>query len=423
MVTVLNPIKMKHLERDQSSIIIEEKGYYAINLRALASTSWQEENNESLMLRLYLNQVHHQDIVLFYGRQNFTYKRLLGMLEPGTYEVEWVCDSPRNKEAFAQMESCTFEKLALSDRETLAVKYAPKLYGRAVYSQLDNLYTDTPLEMIYFFDDWEKGAVIEYHMVFSHEDEGTPAVLLMSKWGRLLDIEYMARVYLNDVNEIEHVEYQGAEHQVKSYKVDDKQITLQTATCNGNFTDEITSSYHFSFIPSYEWKIEEEARETVMQRFPYINHVMKWEAERQLKNSPLPYNRIQNVSQYIYIQSSVWGIKHGFPSIDFLCRLKGEMKWYSSSLNNKKLGVFSAAYTGPYNHFGTAICLPEGKSIEDIVEIKISLINEQLSTVNVKNLKVFAYDENGDLKKYIEKTYDENLDSIEWEKNIWRKEM
>ncbi|MGG4412218.1 hypothetical protein ABER75_26480 [Niallia taxi] len=422
-MTVLNPAKLKHLERYQSSFIIEEKGYYAVNLRAFASTSWQEENNESLMLRLYVNQVHHQDIILFYGSNSFTYKRLLGLMEPGTYEMEWLCESPRNREAFAQLESCTLEKLALTDRETLAVQYAPKLYGRAVYSQFDNLFTDTPLEMIYFFDKWEKGAVIEYHMVFSHEDEGTPAVLLMSKWGRLLDIEYMASIYLNEQNEVEYVEYQGAEHQVKSYQVNDNQIILQTATCNGNFTDEITSSYHFSFIPSYEWKIENEARETVMVRFPYINHVMKWEAERQLKNSPLPYNKIENVNQYIYIQSSVWGMELGSPSVDFLCRTKGDNEWYSSSLHNKKLGEFSSAYTGPYNHFGTAICLPEGKSMEDIVEIKIALINDKLPQVNVRNVQVFAYDENNDMRKYIERAFDENLDRIESEMTIWRKEM
>lgn len=422
-MTVLNPAKLKHLERYQSSFIIEEKGYYAVNLRALASTSWQEENNESLMLRLYVNQVHSQDIILFYGSNSFTYKRLLGLMEPGTYEMEWLCESPRNREAFAQLESCTLEKLALTDREALAVQYAPKLYGRAVYSQFDNLFTDTPLEMIYFFDKWEKGAVIEYHMVFSHEDEGTPAVLLMSKWGRLLDIEYMVSIYLNEQNEVEYVEYQGAEHQVKSYQVNDNQIILQTATCNGNFTDEITSSYHFSFIPSYEWKIENEARETVMVRFPYINHVMKWEAERQLKNSPLPYNKIENVNQYIYFQSSVWGMELGSPSVDFLCRTKGDNEWYSSSLHNKKLGEFSAAYTGPYNHFGTAICLPEGKSMEDIVEIKIALINDKLPQVNVRNVQVFAYDENNDMRKYIEKAFDENLDRIESEMTIWRKEM
>ncbi|MFD2216732.1 MULTISPECIES: hypothetical protein [Metabacillus] len=424
-MTVMNPIKMKHLENDKSSIRIEEEGYYVINLKASATTSWKQENNESLMLRLYVNEKHHQDIVLFYGNQAFTYKRLLGKMEPGTYDVEWACESPRNSQAVAEIESFTLEKLHLSDRETLAIQYAPKLYGRAVYGQFDNLYTDTPLEMIYFFDEWEQGVVIEYHMVFSHEDEGTPAVLLMSKWGRLLDIEYMARVYLNDRQEVEYVEYQGAEHKVKTYKgslTEGNQIILQTATCNGNFTDDITSCYHFSFIPSYEWKREQEAREVVMERFPYINHVMRWEAERQLKNSPLFYNRIPNVNQYIYIQSSVWGIKLGLPSVDILCRLKGEIGWYSSSLNHKKFGSFSAAYTGPYNHFGIAVLLPEGKSIKNIAEIKISLINETLPKVNVKDLKVLAYDDNGDVTKYIDLHFDEILDAVESEKVIWRSE-
>ncbi|KAB7672581.1 hypothetical protein [Bacillus sp. B1-b2] len=425
-MSVLNPVKMQHLDSNQSSIIIEEKGYYTINLKAKASTSWKEESNESLMLRLYVNQVHHQDIILFYGNQSFTYKRLLGEMEPGTYEIEWICESPRNSEAFAEMESYSVEKLEVSERETLAVRFAPKLYGRSVYSSYDNLYTDTPLEMIYFFEEWERGLVIEYHMVFSHEDEGTPAVLLMSKWGRLLDIEYMARIYLNEYNEIDHIEYQGAEHQVKPYKgpfLEGERVILQTATCNGNFTDKITSSYHFSFIPSYEWKVEQEAREVVMQRFPYINHVMAWEAERQLKNYPLAYNRIQNVYQYAYIQSSVWEVELGTPSVDFLVRLKGEEKWQSSSFQHKKFGSFSAAYTGPYNHFSTTICLPEGKTMEDIVELKIALINEKVSMANVKDLKIFAYDENGNLEKYLETAFDENLTVFESEKIVWRKEM
>ncbi|MGQ4668075.1 hypothetical protein ACUIJN_20050 [Metabacillus halosaccharovorans] len=425
MSHVLDSLKLRQSESEKLKINIKEDGYYSISVKAAASTNWQEDNNESLMLRIYLNNDHHQDIVLFYGKQTFTYKRLLGKMKAGVYEIEVICESPRNNQAFAEVESFVVEKLHLSERETLAVHYAPKLYGRAVYSKYDNLYTDTPLEMIYFFDVWEKGHVIEYHMVFSHEDEGTPAVLLMSKWGRLLDIEYMARVYLNEENEIDHVDYQGPEHQVKRYKHslnENKQVILQTATCNGNFTDEITSDYHFSFIPSYEWKVEQEAREVVMQRFPYINHVMRWEAERQLQQLDVPYHSIHDIREYIYIQSSVWNVQLGQPSVDILCRLEGEEKWYSSSLHHTTIGSFSAAYTGPYNHFATAIRLPEGKSIHDVAEVKIVLINNTLLKAHVKHLKVFAFDEKNELRPYILLECHEQLSPVEVEKIIWRKE-
>ena len=219
------------------------------------------------------------------------------------------------------------EKLDLTDRETLAVSYAPILFGRAVYSEYDNLYTDTPLEMIYFFDKWIGGMVIEYQMVFSHEDEGTPARLLMSKWGRLLDIEYMARVYLNEHHDVVHVEYQGPHHEVLTYRhsIPEKgPIVLQTATCNGNFTDDITSTYFFRFLPSYEWNVDEEPREVVMEQFPYINDVMRWEAERQLHSAEEPYNIIEDVRQYVYVQSSVWDVELGQTTVDVLCKIQGD---------------------------------------------------------------------------------------------------
>ncbi|MFC0272263.1 hypothetical protein ACFFIX_12535 [Metabacillus herbersteinensis] len=425
MDSVLNSLKLRHLESGKTTINIKEEGYYAICLKASASTSWQEENNESLMIRISVDKKHHQDMVLFYGRESFIYKRLLGKMKQGTYDFEWICDSPRNNQAYAEIESLTIEKLELSDQESLAVHYAPTLFGRSVYSRYDNLFTDIPLEMIYFFDEWDHGKVIEYHMVFSHEDEGTPAVLLMSKWGRLLDIEYMARVYLNDRDEIDHVDYQGPEHKVKRYKnllKGEEQIFLQTATCNGNFTDEITSDYSFSFIPSYEWKLEHEAREVVMEKFPYINQVMRWEAERQLKTSMLPYNSIQDVTQYIYIQSSVWDVVLGQPTVDILYRLKGEDEWHSSSLHDKKIGSFSAAYTGPYHHFATAIRLPEVNFIQDIEEIKVVLINEKLPKATVRNLKVLAYTEKSELQQYIKAEFNQQLNQVESEKVIWRRE-
>ena len=426
METLLKSTTLHHKEFKRTVLTIEEDGYYALCITASTSTAWQEPNNESLMLRVMIDDVHDQDIILFYGNEYFTYKRLLGYMNAGLYNLEILCDSSRSLDAFADISRISVEKLDLTDRETLAVSYAPILFGRAVYSEYDNLYTDTPLEMIYFFDKWIGGMVIEYQMVFSHEDEGTPARLLMSKWGRLLDIEYMARVYLNEHHDVVHVEYQGPHHEVLTYRhsIPEKgPIVLQTATCNGNFTDDITSTYFFRFLPSYEWNVDEEPREVVMEQFPYINDVMRWEAERQLHSAEEPYNIIEDVRQYVYVQSSVWDVELGQPTVDVLCKIQGDETWYSSSLEGQNFGSFSAAYTGPYNHFSTAIRLPQEKTIHDLEEIKVRLINEALPHVTVKNMKLLAYDKYDDLRVYSSESFTLKLNQSQPEVTVWRKRM
>ena len=420
MEMVLNPVKLHHQESIQNWITIEEDGYYALCITATASTAWWEPDNESLMLRIWKNGVHDQDIVLFYGNECFTYKRSLGYMSAGEYSFDIICETPRSLQAFAEITQISVERLNLTISEVLAVMHAPILYGRSIYSEYDNLYTDTPLEMIYFPDTWEGGVVIEYQMVFSHEDEGTPARLLMSKWGRLLDIEYLARVYLNERYEVDHVEYQGPDHQVRQYLPSiTEPIMLQIATCNGNFTDEITSKYFFRFLPSYEWRKDEEPREVVMEKFPYINHVMRWEAERQLHSNEAPYNKIEDVRQYIYFQSSVWDVELGQPTVDIQCKLQQDETWYSSSLDGRKFESFSAAYTGPYNHFSTAIQLPKEKNIHDLEEIKIRLINKTLPSATVKNLKVLAYDEQDVLRIYFLGNFTEKLSQSQPEITVW----
>ncbi|QDP41762.1 hypothetical protein [Radiobacillus deserti] len=408
-------------------IQIREKGFYAIELLSSSPTAWVEEYNESVMLRLFINGEHHQDFVLFYGETLFPYRRFLGELDPGAYKLTFQCVSPRSRmeDLSVWVEEVNIEKLVLSDHDQLAIQFSPKLYGRSVYSDYDNLYTDTPLEMLYFIEDWEHGKVIEYQMVFSHEDEGTPAQFLLAKWGRLLDIEYMVRVYINESNEVDHVMYQGPHHINARYKqklLDNRRPILQTATCNGNFTDDITSDYCFFFLPSYEWKKDEEPREVVMERFPYINDVMDWEAQRQLANNPEVFNQVSNLERYLFVHSSVWDVALGHPTIDFTCRLLGDSTIYSSSMDQLKVGSFSAGYTGPYHYFATAIKLPTGKSYADIEEIEVRLINEELSSVTVKDLKLLSYHRAKGIQTHLHQHIVLELTQSEACKPIWKKE-
>ncbi|WP_208585570.1 hypothetical protein [Gracilibacillus suaedae] len=407
-------------ERQTFVVNLPDSGFYSITLTVSSSTSWSEEGNEAAMVRLWIDDLHHQDIILFYGHESFRYERYLGEWQAGSYQLQV---EPFTEEHTILIEAIEIERLTPTGNDLLALQHAPILHGRKIYGKYDNLYTDTPLEMLYRIDEWEKGKIIEYHMVFSHEDEGTPAMMLMAKWGRLLDIEYMIRVYLFEDNSIDHAIYQGAHHidtkYTKAYK-NGKRPIMQTATGNGNFTDEITSQYHFSFLPR-QWKPKEEPREFVMDRFPYVNDVMEWEAKRQLTDKQPPYNQLETLSSFLFIQSSIWDVPLGQVTIDFACQLEGDDHWYSSSYHQMKLGPFDAAYTGPDHHFTVAIYLPLIVDFSQISKINVRLINKEIENVTVKGLKVFTYHKETGLQTCLHKQETYSLNQHQTEHNIWHR--
>ncbi|GAB2566764.1 hypothetical protein [Gracilibacillus alcaliphilus] len=407
-------------ERLAFPVDLPESGYYSIMLTVNSSTSWLEEGNEASMVRLYMDELHQQDIVLFYGQVSFHYERYLGEWCSGSYQLHI---EPFTDQSEIIIEAIHIKKVTPAANDLLALQHAPILFGRAIYGDYDNLYTDTPLEMLYRIDEWEQGKVIEYHMVFSHEDEGTPAMMLMAKWGRLLDIEYMIRIYLKADHSIDHAIFQGANHIETTYSktfIDGKRPVMQTATGNGNFTDEITSRYHFSFLPK-EWKAEEEPREFVMERFPYVNHVMEWEAKRQLTEKQPAYNQLATLSSFLFIQSSIWDVELGQVTVDFACQLEGDDHWYSSSYDQMKLGSFTAAYTGPDHYFAVAIFLPIEFTFPQIKRIKVRLINQAVEQVTVKGLKVFTYHKEQGLQACLRQTENYSLNQHQTEHIMWHR--
>ncbi|WP_067838937.1 hypothetical protein [Amphibacillus sediminis] len=399
---------------------LPDTGFYSITFTVSSSTSWSEEGNEAAMMRIYMNESHQQDIILFYGQESFSYERYLGEWQAGCHQLHV---EPFTKQYTILIEAIELEKLTPTNSELLALQHAPILHGRTIYGEYDNLYTDTPLEMLYRIDNWEKGKVIEYHMVFSHEDEGTPAMMLMAKWGRLLDIEYMIRVYLNEDETIDHAIYQGAHHIDTKYEkgfIDEKRPVMQTATGNGNFTDAITSHYHFSFLPR-KWQAEEQPREFVMEQYPYVNDVMEWEAYRQLSEKQPPYNRLESLSSFLFIHSSIWDVKLGQVTVDFACQIEGDDHWYSSSYDQIKLGPFDAAYTGPDHHFAVAIYLPMTFDFSQITKIKVRLINPELEHVTVKGLKIFTYHKEKGLQRVLHQKEYYSLNQYQTEHIIWKR--
>lgn len=383
---------------------VDETREYRLLFKATASTNWSEDGNESVMVRIFVDNEYNQDIICFYGNQSFTYERLLGVLSKGVHTLR--CEiMPLTKTQEVRIEDIQISTADLTEEEQLVCRYSPLLYGRSVYGPYDQLHTDTPLMLIYFIEELEDdGIMIEYHVVFSHEDEGTPAPFLMAKWGRLLDIEYAIRVYLTKEHQVIKMEFQGAEHVIKPYKVEIGAIQypiLQTATCNGNFTDEITSSYRARFVPK-KWDKDNEPREFVMEAYPFVNSVMIWEAERQLEFAQYQDAHsavLVHPCHYAYIQASYIDREPNRPPVEFLVRFQNDETWYSSSFDWFTVGEFEAVYTGDSTHFSTTLKCPPDKSVQDIEEITCRTKHTTTTNVKIGNIRVFELGRDGSFIK------------------------
>lgn len=407
------------------TVPIHEDSNYLIHAIASADSHWQEKGKESCLIRMYVDGEYHQDFVLFYGQSLFSYTRMLGYLKRGSYSLtfEFVPTVETESER-AWLEKIMIEEVPAAHPDSIAFTYAPLLYGRNVYSSYDSVYTDTPLVMFYRIGPWNDGMMIEYQMVFSHEDEGTAAPMLMARWGRLLDIEWMVRVYVDREGNIVRSTYQGPHHVTTEYKglyLDGSHPILQTATCNGNFTDEITSAYRFFFPPAFQWKLTREPREVVMEKFPFCNQVMLWEANRQVKyaaKSDAKHPELIAPTEYLYLHSSKWCKEDVSASIDFLVMFKGMEESFSSSFEGFESDRMRAFYEGPYPCFATTLKLPKNKTFQDVEKIEARLISDDAEELIVKNIRVFSLTEEGEFKLEIEETFQVTLTNNERKKEI-----
>ncbi len=389
--------------RYEIQVNITEVGAYRLLFQAKTPTCWSVPGNESVIVRLYVDNQYNQDIICFYGSQLFTYERLLGHLNKGTHSFRFeVMSLTETQEVY--IEEVQVERTDLTEEEALVSQFSPLLYGRNVYGAYDQLHTDTPLMLIYSLEEVEDGQMIEYHVVFSHEDKGTPAPFLMAKWGRLLDIEYAIRVYLTKDHNVEKMEFQGANHIITPYAVEPGSVQfpiLQTATCNGNFTDEITSTYRARFVPK-KWDRENQPREFVMEAYPFVNQVMIWEAERQLdlnKHQDAHSINLIHPCHYAYIHASFVNQDAQTPPVEFQVKFKGDDTWYSSSFHWIKVYEFEAVYTGEFPHFATTLKCPPDKRVQDIEVVRPEVKPNTGTKVEIGGIHVYELGKNGSFTK------------------------
>lgn len=379
---------------------LEEAGFADITLTARSASDWRIPNRESSVLCLTLQGEYNQDMILFYGDKPFEYRRLLGHLEPGEYELTLAFNrtisSPEVERAFIERLDIG---LITRDSDLYPVyRHAPILYGRNVYHPHESRYTDTPLLMFYLMEQDGNRTVYEYQIIFSHEDEGTPTPLLMSKWGRTTDIEWVYRVVLDSKGYTQEATFQGPKHITGNftgrYAMGGHPV-LQVATCNGMVHDKVTSDYRQLLPPIRLWNPSAEPRERVMDDYPYTYQVSAWEMARQYGlERPVIANSfaLADLRHYLFVQSAKYPDHDDAlvtTAVDIQVKLKGLDCWFSGSYGDLRYGNFRCTYDGPYSQFSTAVKLPPGTGLERIEQICAVWLPAEAERVMVPELKAF----------------------------------
>ena len=130
------PIDLNQNEAYSHIINLDSEGEYLMSINLSSNTSWEQENNESAVLTVFINDIYNQDIVIYNGANNHAYQQALGYLDAGEYEFNFYFDYEKSSSLSSNIhiEDLEFVNAFLVDVDSDVFKYSPILYGRNIFA-------------------------------------------------------------------------------------------------------------------------------------------------------------------------------------------------------------------------------------------------------------------------------------------------
>ena len=353
-------------------INVEHDGEAVVTLAAYGpGTSWDKVGAEAAVLSVHVDDVYKSDVVLFSGATSHDYQVLLGPLSKGHHRLEFRYE-PRKGVLQAQkvrLEDYSLRVYGPDDPLYEVIRHAPIIYGRK-----EAYRTDVPLLM--YHERWTKDShtVIQYTVIFSNEDGGTPPEGLMARWGRLTDIEWAYRVELDKAGEVAREQYQGRDHKAFEFRgeKEGRHPLLCIATRNNLFSDQGRSPYRFALVPEASLP-EGHSREELMDLNPWTYKVMaqEWSREGMEEKGDPDTAWVSDPRNYVYVEFNAEGTARIAVSV----KLQGDPTWYSSDHGVAKLRARSRGWQR------SAIEVPSGKTCQDIEAVRFTAYAEKKSSL------------------------------------------
>jgi len=343
---------------------VDSEGIVVLTLTAAGPGSdWGTKGAEAAVLSVHVDGHHRADVVLYGGGTSHAYPIHLGELTAGEHQLMLRYEPKRSARGatVVAVERLEFQIHTSQDRLYLPLRYAPILYGRRNAAR-----SDVPLLMAFRQTEQAGVTEIEYTVIFSNEDGGSEPEELMARWGRLTDIEWIYRVRLAKGERIIGEEYQGEDHETRTFtgRKEGRQPLLAVVTLN-NMVGEAepeARTLRFALAP-LEPMPTDHSREELMDRHPWTYRVMALEWRREgMEPRPRPNTaRVSDPRDYLYVEFESDHLdSSGAPTT--LCdlglalqvKLHSNETWYRSDHRRPKLRLVSRGWRRG------AIELPQG---------------------------------------------------------------
>ena len=329
-----------------------------LDMRA-PGTDWAEEGREAKLATLVLDGVEQQQVMLYAGAEQYTYRVFLGALAAGEHRLDF------------SGEGVELVNARFREDDSDVVANAPVLYAR---EDTIGKYTDVPM-ILYAERLTDNGApLLQYTVIFSNEDGGTSTRALMARWGRTTDIEYVYRAFLNADGSVRRATIQVKDHKEVEFsgRRDGRHPLLMPVTDN-NMVGEVEhpTPVRYQIAPVLV-DLTGHSREELMDRNPMAYKVMAEELKREGKLRPfgtVDEEKVSDPHNYLYFEMQ---LSRSESFVATLVRLKGNPRWYSSHLGHTDFAIRTWKRNGAESHDGfvrTTVELPPNTKPEQIAEI------------------------------------------------------
>ena len=327
--------------------------------------AWGEKGREAAVLAIRVDGRYSQDLPLVQGHGPAVYRVLLGRLEAGAHTFEATLDPHSAPSAGAVSAEVAFEPVPDGAPEHVALAHAPILHQRA---NAVGRFTDVPLLMYYEAHALPSGTRLDYSVVFSHEDGGTPADRLMATWGRVSDIELVYTVELDANGAIVREAYQGKDHAMPPFagRRERRHPLLWVVTDNNMSSDRGRTTRRHRPAPQ-RFELKDVSREAVMDAHPWTYRVMAEEVRREGRvdpSAPPASGKIPDPRRFVFLEACA-EVHDATLSFDLGVRHEGARRWVSSDAADAR---FRVARSGC---FRAAVALPHPATAADVQAIRL----------------------------------------------------
>jgi hypothetical protein len=322
---------------------------------------WGVPGRETVLLELRLDGAYSQHLAMTRGPELAAYRVLLGAVGPGHHELLVTQDQMRSARAaeIALVDRIEFEAVASGSLDYEMLARAPVLRARPGTVER---FSDFPLLMYAERNAGTEGPApyaLQYTVIFTNEDGGTPPDRLMATWGRTTDIEFVYGVTRprRGASAREVIQVEGHRWVDFGGRRAFGHPELWIATDNNMVADHGPEEM-IRFAPAPVLvSLDGSSRERVMDDYPWTYRLTSLEMLRERRVTPGPPDgagRMADPRRYVVVEAC-GRVEGAGIVLDVGVRQRdGAIGWFSSDLG---LPAFQIARSGC---FRGAAPVPEG---------------------------------------------------------------